>query len=123
MKQNIVADKSIAFAIRMIKAYQFLCKEQHEYIISKQMVRSGTSIGANVCEAEHAESKADFVHKMSIALKEANETNYWLLLLNKSEYINSNEYDSIHKECDELIRLLATIVKTTKKSIQDAKAN
>ncbi len=123
MKQNIVADKSIAFAIRMIKAYQFLCKEQHEYIISKQMVRSGTSNGANVCEAEHAESKADFVHKMSIALKEANETNYWLLLLNKSEYINSNEYDSIHKECDELIRLLATIVKTTKKSIQDAKAN
>lgn len=123
MKQNIVADKSIAFAIRMIKAYQFLCKEQHEYIISKQMVRSGTSIGANVCEAEHAESKADFVHKMSIALKEANETNYWLLLLNKSEYINSNEYDSIHIECDELIRLLATIVKTTKKSIQDAKAN
>ena len=123
MKQNIVADKSIAFAIRMIKAYQFLCKEQHEYIISKQMVRSGTSIGANVCEAEHAESKADFVHKMSITLKEANETNYWLLLLNKSEYINSKEYDSIHKECDELIRLLATIVKTTKKSIQDAKAN
>ena len=97
MKQNIVADKSIAFAIRMIKAYQFLCKEQHEYIISKQMVRSGTSIGANVCEAEHAESKADFVHKMSFALKEANETNYWLLLLNKSEYINSKEYDSIHK--------------------------
>ena len=123
MKQNIVGDRSIAFAIRTINAYKFLCKEHHEYVISKQMLRSGTSIGANVCEAEHAESKADFVHKMSIALKEASETKYWLLLLNKGEYVNDNEYSSNNKECLELISLLATIVKTTKKSIQDAKAN
>lgn len=122
MKKNIVAEKSIAFAIRIVKAYKFLITEHKEYVLSKQLLKSGTAIGALVRESEHAESKADFVHKMSIALKEANETNYWLFILKEADYLNENEYESIRNDCDELIRLLVSIVKTTKKSIQDAKA-
>lgn len=122
MKKNIVAEKSIAFAIRIVKAYKFLITEHKEYVLSKQLLKSGTAIGALVRESEHAESKADFVHKMSIALKEANETDYWLFILKEADYLNENEYGSIRNDCDELIRLLVSIVKTTKKSIQDAKA-
>lgn len=122
MKKNIVAEKSIAFAIRIVKAYKFLITEHKEYVLSKQLLKSGTAIGALVRESEHAESKADFVHKMSIALKEANETDYWLFILKEADYLNENEYESIRNDCDELIRLLVSIVKTTKKSIQDAKA-
>ena len=81
MKENVVKDKSFAFALRVVKLYQFLCKEKREFVLSKQLLRSGTAIGASVREAEQAESRADFIHKMSIALKEANESDYWIELL------------------------------------------
>jgi len=111
-----VREKSYAFALRMIKAYNYLKQEQREFVLSKQILRSGTSIGALVKEAEHAQSRADFVNKMNIALKEANETDYWLDLLKDSEYIDIKSYNSIHQDCSELIKLLASIVKTSKVS-------
>jgi len=114
MRENIVMNKAYAFALRIIKAYKFLSLEQREFILSKQMLRSGTAIGALVKEAEHAQSKADFLNKMNIALKEANETEYWLMLLKDSEYIDSKSFTSIVEDCREIIRLLISIVKTTK---------
>jgi four helix bundle protein len=116
MKENVIKEKSYLFALRIIKAYKYLSQEQREFVLSKQMLRSGTSVGALVREAEHAQSTADFVSKMNIALKEANETEYWLMLLKDSEYIDEKSFSSIHKNCDELIRLLISIVKTTKKN-------
>jgi len=116
MKQdNTIKRKSYAFALRMIKAYKFLTSEQKEFIISKQMLRSGTAIGALVWEAEYAQSTPDFIHKLSIALKEANETEYWMTLLKDSEYISEASFHSIHKDCVELIKLLASIINTSKK--------
>ncbi len=117
MKNNIVAPKSIVFAIRMINLYKYLCAEQKEYVLSKQLLKSGTAIGALIREAEHGESKGDFVHKMNIALKEANETEYWLLLLKETNYLNEHESASIIHDCVELIKLLASIVKTTKENL------
>ena len=114
MKQgNLVKDKSFAFAIRAVKLYKILCEE---YVLSKQMMRSATAIGALVRESEHAQSKADFINKLSIALKEANETEYWLMLLNQTDYITDNEFDSIITNCKELLRLLISIIKTTKEN-------
>ena len=92
-RENIVMDKSYAFALRMIKLYKYLNKEQREFILSKQLLRSGTAIGALIKESEHAQSKADFINKMSISLKEANETKYWLMLLKDSDYIPENAYE------------------------------
>ncbi|PPZ91532.1 four helix bundle protein [Cloacibacterium normanense] len=117
MKNNLVADKSIEFSIRIIKVYKTLIENRKEFILSKQMLRSGTSIGALIREAEHAQSKADFLNKMNIALKEANETDYWFLLLYKGEYLNQQEYDSLEIDIKELIKLLVKIVKTTKESL------
>ncbi len=116
-KDNIVASKSYAFALRIIKLYKYLISEQKEYVLSKQVLRSGTAIGALIREAEHAESKADFIHKMAIALKEANETEYWLMLLKDSEYISEKNHNSIYPDSVELIKLLASIVKSTKERI------
>jgi four helix bundle protein len=116
MSDNVVRNKSYAFALRIVKAYQFLNREQREFVLSKQVLRSGTSIGALIREAEHAQSKADFINKMNIALKEANETEYWLILLKDSGYIDEKSFTSIHEDCQELIRLLASIVKTTKQN-------
>jgi four helix bundle protein len=116
MKKNIVKDKSYAFALRMIKLYKFLSEEKREFVLSKQVLRSGTSIGALVREAEHAQSKADFINKMNIALKEANETEYWLMLLKDSDYIDKQSFESIHKDCAEVVKLLISIVKTTKEN-------
>ena len=113
-EKNIVAEKSVAFALRIVKAYKYLCEQHKEYVLSKQMLRSGTAIGALIREAEHAESKADFIHKLSIALKEANETDYWLLILKESGYLNDMEYNSIVNECQEILRLLVSIIKTSK---------
>ena len=111
MKQgNLVKDKSFAFAIRAVKLYKILCDERKEYVLSKQMMRSATAIGALVRESEHAQSKADFINKLSIALKEANETEYWLMLLNQTDYITDNEFDSIITNCKELLRLLISII-------------
>lgn len=114
MKENVVAVKSYSFALRIVKAYKFLSSEQREFILSKQLLRSGTAIGALVKEAEHAQSKADFINKMNIALKEANETEYWLMLLKDSSFIDEKTFLSIVEENRELIRLLISIVKTTK---------
>jgi four helix bundle protein len=116
MKNNTVMDKSYAFALRIIKSYKYLCTEKKEFVLSKQLLRSGTSIGALIKEAEHAQSRADFINKMSVALKEANETEYWLMLLHDSEYLDEKVYSSIVEDCKELIRLLVSIVKSTKET-------
>lgn len=114
MKKNIVKDKSFSFALRIVKLSRYLQSEKKEYVLSKQVLRSGTAVGALVREAEHAESKADFIHKMSIALKEANETLYWLELLQGSDLIGQKEFSSLLADSDELIRLLVAIVKSAK---------
>ncbi|MEE9432170.1 MAG: four helix bundle protein [Melioribacteraceae bacterium] len=118
MKENIIASKSYAFALRIIKLYKYLVADKKEYVLSKQILRSGTSVGANIREAEHAQSKKDFINKMSIALKEANETEYWLMLLKDSEYISVENFNSIHTDSVEIIKLLASIVKSSRKSIE-----
>ena len=119
MKENILKEKSFVFALRIVKLYRYLSTEKKEYVLSKQLLRSGTSIGALVREAEFAQSKKDFINKMSIALKEANETDYWLLLMKESAYINEIMFNSIQPEIIELIKLLTSSIKTTKKSIKN----
>lgn len=116
MKDNIVLNKSYSFALRIIKLYKYLIAEQKEYVLSKQVLRSGTAVGALIKEAEHAQSKADFINKMNIALKEANETEYWLMLLKDSDYLDEKSFQSIHSDSSELIKLLASIVKTSKQN-------
>lgn len=111
---NILDKKTLSFALRIIKAYKFLINEKLEFVLSKQLLRSGTAIGALVREAEFAESRNDFIHKLSIALKEANETDYWLTLLHESEYISDDSFVSIQSDCKELIKLLVSIIKTAK---------
>jgi four helix bundle protein len=96
MKKNIVKEKSFDFALRIVNLYKYLCKEHQEFVLSKQLLRSGTAIGALIREAEHAESKADFIHKMAIAQKEANESEYWIELLFKSNYLNEKSFHSIN---------------------------
>ena len=113
MKKNIIKEKSFAFALRIMKLNRFLSEEKREFVLSKQLLRSGTAIGALVREAEQAESKADFIHKMAIALKEANETDYWIELLFQSKIINQKEYESIKPDAVELIKLLTSIIKTS----------
>ena len=114
MKENVVKVKSFAFALRVVKLAKHLQTEKKEFVLSKQILRSGTAIGALIREAEHAQSKADFISKMSIALKEANETDYWLDLLHQSEYLTPESHASIHPDIQELIKLLVSIVKTSK---------
>ena len=117
MENNTVAEKSIGFSIRLIKIYKILTQERKEFILSKQLLRSGTAVGALIREAEHGQSKADFLNKMNIALKEANETDYWLLLLYKGEFLTGKEYESIKEDCIELLKMLIKIVKTTKENL------
>jgi len=117
---NIVVAKSKSFALKCIKLYQFLCNEKYEYIISKQLLRSGTSIGANIKEAIRGQSKADFKSKMNIALKEASETEYWIEILNESNYLTETETESILNDCRELIKILTSIVKTSTSTIHNA---
>ncbi|KIA99075.1 hypothetical protein OA93_07620 [Flavobacterium sp. KMS] len=112
-KKNIIKEKTFAFAIEIVGLYKVLA-EKKEFVLSRQMLRSGTSIGANVREAEHAQSKADFIHKLSISLKEANETEYWLDLLHETKYLSDIEFQNIKPKIIELLRLLTSIVKTTK---------
>ena len=111
---NIVHDKSYNFALRIIKAYKYLTTEKKEFVLSKQLLRSGTAIGAMVREAKFAQSRADFINKLSIGLKEANETLYWLELLSDAEYIDEKTFVSIHNDANELTSILVSIVKTTK---------
>ena len=112
--ENVIENKSFGFAVRIVKLYKYLCDKKKEYVISKQILRSGTSIGANVKEAICGQSKADFYAKMYIAYKEANETEYWLELLFESGYIEKAAFDSIYADCKEVIKLLASITKTQK---------
>ncbi len=114
MKENVVKSKSFAFAVRIVNLFKYLSDEKHEYVLSKQLLRSGTAIGALVREAEQAESKADFIHKLSIALKEANETDYWIELLSETKYLKEAEYRTIKEDALELIRLLVSIIKSSK---------
>lgn len=114
---NVVVAKSKQFAIRIIRLYQFLNNSKHEYVISKQLLRSGTSIGANISEAACAFSKKDFLSKMYIAFKECGETLYWLELLYETDYLNENQYKSINEDCLTLKKLLSSITKTTSDAI------
>jgi four helix bundle protein len=117
MANSIVAEKSYRFAIRIVNLYKWLCENKKEYILSKQLLRSGTAIGALLKEAEHGQSKLDFLNKVNIALKEANEAAYWLMLLKDTEYIALKEYNSINDDAIELVKMLASIVKTTKRNV------
>jgi len=118
MKKDLLREKSFAFALRIIKLSQYLQKDHKEYVLSKQIIRSGTSIGALIREAQYAQSKADFLHKLTIALKEANETEYWLLLLKESGYLNDKMLQSIQPEIDELLKLLISSTKKIKESLK-----
>ena len=109
-----VEHKSFLFSVRIVKLARYLQEEKKEYILSKQLIRSGTSIGANIVEAQQAQSRADFISKLSIALKEASETNYWLRLLNATEYLSESEFSSIIVDCKELEKILTSIIKTTR---------
>ncbi|MFT4973191.1 MAG: four helix bundle protein [Saprospiraceae bacterium] len=112
-KKNIIKDKSFVFAVEIV----YLCKiltEKKEFVLSKQLLRSGTSIGANIREAEHAQSKADFIHKLSISLKEANETEYWLDLLYETKFLSEIEFKSIKAKVIEILKLLTSIINTSK---------
>ena len=113
-KRNVISDLSIRFALRIIKLYKYLCEEKHEYDMSRQLSRCGTSIGANIAESNNAQSKADYINKLSIALKEADETEYWLTLLLLSDIISKTEHDSIQKDLDIIIGTLINIIKKVK---------
>ena len=115
MKENPLKDKSYHFAIRIVKLSQFLQKDKREFVLSRQVLRSGTAIGALIREAEFGQSKADFANKMSISLKEANETEYWLSLLKDTDFISEKQFVSLQAECKELIAMLVSTVKTSKK--------
>ena len=113
MKEIVIANLSLDYALRIVNLYKFLCNEKNEFVMSKQLLRCGTSIGANIAESEHAQSMADFISKLYIALKEANETKYWLTLLYKAEYLSETEFESMMKD---LRIILGTLVNTIKKT-------
>ena len=111
MRENVIVKKSFAFSVRIVNLNKYLSQEKKEYVISRQIYKSGTSIGTNVAEAQKAQSTADFVAKMKIALKEANETQYWLQLLYETKYITEKEFASIHNDLVEILRILTAICK------------
>lgn len=117
IKPNPLKDKSFQFALKIVQRYKFLTKEKREYIMSKQLLRSGTSIGANIREGQNAQSKADFIHKFSIAQKECDETLYWLELLHKSGFLEEKEFTTTHNEASELLKMLRSSILTTKQNI------
>lgn len=117
MKENVVKNKSFAFAVRVVRLYQFLCEQKKEFVLSKQLLRSGTSVGAMVREAEHAETKNDFKHKMGVAQKEINETIYWLELLKETDYLTAEQFESINKDAIEIIKLVTAILISAKANI------
>lgn len=114
MKENVIKSKTKAFALRIIKLYRYLTEEKKKFVLSKQVLRSGTSIGANVRESECAQSEADFYAKLYISYKEANETTYWLELLHESGYIDDGSFNSVYDDNKEIIKILASITKTQK---------
>jgi four helix bundle protein len=117
MKDNIIRDKSYAFAIRIVKLYKYLCEEKKEFILSKQLLRSGTSIGTNIEEAIGGQSEKDFYSKLTIAYKETRETHYWIRLLTDTEYLTKEQSDSILNDIEELLRIIGSIQKTMKSKL------
>ena len=117
MNESVLKTKSFKFAVRVINLYKYLCADNKEFVLSKQILRSGTSVGAMVREAEHSESKANFIHKLAIAQKEINETIYWLELLKETEYFSNNEFESINADAVEIIKILTSSIKTAKSKL------
>lgn len=113
MGKSIIQVKSFAFGVKIVNTYKTMTFERKEYVLSKQLLRSGTSIGANISEAIHGQSTKDFIHKLSIARKEANETLYWLNILNETDYLTVNQSTPLLNDCEELMRILTSIIKTT----------
>ncbi|MBK7291517.1 MAG: four helix bundle protein [Chitinophagaceae bacterium] len=121
--ESIIATKAYSFALGIITLYKYLVTEKKEFVLSKQLLRSGTSIGANINEALSAQSKRDFVHKLSISLKEARETSYWLNLLKDSEYIKQESFTNLSNKCNEILKILSSIILTTKQKYFTTKGN
>jgi len=115
---NVIEDKSFKFAVRIVKASKYLVKTKKEYVLSKQLLRSGTSIGANVSEAIRGQSKKDFIAKLYISLKEANESRYWIRLLKETDYFEGKEADSLLLDIDEIIKILYSIIKSSEKNLK-----
>jgi four helix bundle protein len=118
LRESILANKTVDFAVRIVRFYQYLCKEKKEYVLSKQILKSGTSIGANVRESRNAQSKADFINKLNVALKEADETQYWLEIMERAEIIDSKQIESLHNDLYEIISILVSSIKTVKKKLK-----
>ena len=116
---NIIKQKSLEFAIRIVRLYQYLSEQKKEYVLSKQLLRCGTSIGANIHEALQGSSTKDFINKLNISLKESHETDYWLKLLFETNYLTKDEYESINRDCIEIIKILTSIIKTSKSNFND----
>ena len=121
MSENTVSEKSMRFSVRIVRLYHYLADRKKEYVLSKQILRAGTSIGANIAEAESSYSKRDFLAKMYIAFKECAETNYWLRLLYNTGYLSKREFDSINRDCMELKNMLSAITKTTRENLEKQK--
>ena len=117
MNQNEIKVKSLSFAKRIVRAYQYLCEEKKEFVLSKQLLRCGTSIGANIAESQYGSSRKDFLNKLYIALKECAETLYWLELLASCNYLSESEYRSLYADCEELRKILSSITKTTRSTL------
>lgn len=113
---NVIQDKTKAFAIKIVRCYQFLTEQKHEYVMSKQLLRCGTSIGANTRESKNAQSRMDFLSKLNIALKEADETDYWLDLLHECNYLDDQQYEPLAYDIQEIIRILVSIIKKLKEN-------
>lgn len=118
MKENVILDKSMDFAVRIVNLYKYLCDEKREFTLSKQLLRSGTSIGANAHEAHNGQSKKDFLAKMYVSFKEASETEYWLILLMRTDYLTKEQGESILNDCIEIKKILTSIIKSTKLDVK-----
>ncbi|MBQ8936428.1 MAG: four helix bundle protein [Bacteroidaceae bacterium] len=116
LEDNLTFVKALDFAVRIVNLYKYLCDEKGETVMSKQVLRSGTSIGANISEALGAESKDDFIHKFSVSFKEGNETKFWLMLLHRTSYISDRQFESLMTDCQELRKLMGATIKTAKKN-------
>jgi four helix bundle protein len=121
--ENILKQRSFRFSLKIIEVYKFLTLEQKEFVLSKQLIRSGTSVGANIREAQNAQSKNDFIHKLSISQKECDEALYWLELLHQSGYINSELFAETHKEADEILKMLKSAIVTSKNGVKKVISN
>ena len=117
MASSVMKEKSFLLATRIIKLYKYLVEEKKEYVLAKQVLRSGTSVGANVREAQNAQSVKDFIHKLAIAQKECDETLYWLELLENAEFLSTEEFESIHKQCNEVMKIITSALMTSKKKM------